>query len=298
MLKTGGHFFNKMKPIQTISEMIELLKTRNLIFADEQKAADFLFQNNYYRLSRYWQKYQINPDNGDKNFKDNANFEKILAIYELDALLRNLLQKGLGVFEICFRSRFAYYMAHSDICGQFLYLQQNSYNDKVSKNEKPKDLLMSIEKELSRSNEECVIHYKSKNEDIPIWAAVEILSFGTISKMYSRWLNKEIIKRVSQSFKSLKEYEHTANIVRSLVNLRNLCAHQARIWNRRLTIPVIDRNYLHKFGTSKGRSQWRIISILMLLVDEINQNDIYSKEILSLCKRDEEFYEGLIEPTI
>ena len=277
--------------------MIKLLKTRNLIFADEQKAENFLIQNNYYRLSGYWRKYQTNPENGDKNFKDNTKFEKILAIYELDALLRNLLQKGLGTFEICFRSKFAYHMAHSEPRGQFLYLRQNSYNAKVSKNEKPEDLLTSIEKELSRSNEECAMRYKSKNQDIPIWAAVEVLSFGTISKMYSRWQNKETVKKVSQSFKTLKEYEHTANIVRSLVNLRNSCAHQARIWNRRLTIPIIDRNYLCKFGVSNERSQWRIISILMLLADEINQNETYSKEILTLCNQNEEFNEGLFNPT-
>jgi len=287
-----------MKSAKTISEFIELLKSRNLVLADERKAEYFLFQNNYYRLSGYWRKYQINPDNGDNNFKRDTTFEEILAIYELDALLRNLLQKGIGIFEICFRSKYAYYMAHSETNGQFLYLQQDSYNDKISKNEKLEDLLISIEKELERSKEKCVIHYKSKNEDIPIWVAVEVLSFGTVSKIYSRWTNRDIIKKVSQSFKSLKEYEHTANIVRSLVNLRNLCAHQARILNRRLTVPVIDRNCLQKFGSSNLRSQWRIISILMLLVDEINQNNSYSKEILKLCERNDEFYAGLIQPTL
>jgi abortive infection bacteriophage resistance protein len=164
-----------MKSAKTISEFIELLKSRNLILTDEHKAEHFLFQNNYYRLSGYWRKYQINPDNGDNNFKKDTIFEEILVIYELDTLLRN---------------------------------------------------------------------------------------------------------------------------VRSLVNLRNLCAHQARIWNRRLTVPVTDRNYLQKFGHSNLRSQWRIISILMLLVDEINQNDSYSKEILKLCEVNKEFYAGLIQPTL
>jgi hypothetical protein len=36
----------------------------------------------------------------------------------------------------------------------------------------------------------------------------------------------------------------------------------------------------------------------MLLVDEINQNNDYSKEILSLCRKNEEFYGGLVEPTL
>jgi abortive infection bacteriophage resistance protein len=287
-----------MKPAKTTSDLINLLKTRNLTFANEHKAEVFLLQNNYYRLSGYWRKYQIDPDKGDNNFKDGIAFEKILAIYELDTQLRNLLHKGMGIFEICFRSKIAYYMAHSNANGQFLYLEQNSYNNKISKNEKPEDLLLSIEKELSRSKEKCVTHYKNRNEDIPIWAAIEVLSFGTVSKIYSRWISKDVIKNVNRNFKSLKEHIYAANIVRSLVNLRNLCAHQARIWNRELTAPVIDRNYLQKFGVSKERSQWRIISILMLLVDEINCNNSYSKEILELCKKNKEFYEGLVEPTL
>jgi abortive infection bacteriophage resistance protein len=163
-----------MKSAKTISEFIELLKSRNLVLADERKAEHFLFQNNYYRLSGYWRKYQINPDNGDNNFKRDTTLGEILAIYELDALLRNFLQKGIGIFEICFRSKFAYYMAHSETNGQFLYLRQDSYNDKISKNEKLEDLLISIEAELNRSKEKCVTHYKNKNENIPIWVAVEI----------------------------------------------------------------------------------------------------------------------------
>ncbi|MDR2579874.1 MAG: Abi family protein [Fibromonadaceae bacterium] len=287
-----------MKTAKTIAELIELLESRSLIFADERKAENFLLQNNYYRLSGYWRRYQTCPDKGDNGFADGTSFEKVVGIYRLDASLRNYLQNGLGVFEICFRSKFAYYMAHSEANGQFLYLHQSSYGNKVSKNEKPDDLLTSIKKELNRSKEKCVIHYKRKNEDIPIWAAVEVLSFGTVSKMYSRWTNKEVIKKVSQSFSLFKSYESTIHIIRSLVNLRNLCAHQARIWNRELIFQVASKTYLQKFGVSKERSQWRIISILMLLVDGINQNNEYSRDILKLCRQEEEFYAGLTSPTL
>lgn len=287
-----------MKEAKTIAELIELLKSRNLIFENESKAERLLLQNNYYRLSGYWRKYQIDPDKGNDCFVDNTTFEKIATIYELDALLRNLLLKGIGIFEICFRSKFAYDMAHSGIDGQFLYLQQAAYSNKVSKNERPEDLLASINNELNRSKDKCIIHYKKKAEGIPIWAAMEVLSFGTISKMYSRWLDKEVIKKVGQEFKTFKDYKRAKPIIRSLVYLRNLCAHQARIWNRELIFQVTDKKYLQMFGDSKERAQWRIISILMLLVDEVNQNDEYSKEILTLCKKNEEFFGGLIEPTL
>jgi hypothetical protein len=94
-----------MKPAKTIPEQIEILRLRNLNFEDESKVRQFLLENNYYRLSGYWRKYQIDPDKGENNFINNITFEQIATIYELDALLINLLQKGIRIFEICFRSR-------------------------------------------------------------------------------------------------------------------------------------------------------------------------------------------------
>jgi abortive infection bacteriophage resistance protein len=187
-------------------------------------------------------------------------------------------------------------MAHSESNGQFLYLQQNSYNNKVIDNEKPEDLLKKIHKELNRSNQKSVKHYQEINKDIPIWIAIESLSFSTMARIYSRWINREINKKVSGDFKLFRSYETSINVIRSLVDLRNLCAHYERIWNKRLAVEVIDKEYLQKFGVSSKMSQWRIISILMSLVDEINQNKKYSHAVLKLCKKNEEFYKGLIEP--
>ncbi|MCL2183784.1 MAG: Abi family protein [Chitinispirillia bacterium] len=287
-----------MKQPKTISEQIELLKSRNLIINDEIEAAQFLSKNNYYRLSGYWRKYQIDPDNSKDLFIAGTTFEMIANIYELDAQLRNLLQKGIGIFEICFRSKFAYCMAHSKPNGQLTYMQQDSYSNKVSKNENIGDLLIKINEELSRSNEKYIKHYKEKNEDIPIWAAVEILSFSTVSKMYSRWLDKNVAKETIRNYKIFKDYDGARRIIRSLVYLRNLCAHQARIWNRETIVQVVDKQLLQQFGHSKERAQWRIISILMLLLDEINLNNGFSNEVLNLCKQNDDFYNGLIEPSL
>jgi len=287
-----------MKSPTTVSEQINLLKARGLVFKDEIKAINILSQNNYYRLTGYWRKYQINPDEKDDRFVSDATFEEIIEIYELDAELRNLLLKGTGIFEICFRSKFAYHAAHSVQNGSILYLEQNSYNNNISKKEEPEDLLKEINKELQRSNEKYVTHFRKIGERLPIWVAVEILTFSTISKMFSRWTNKDVVKKVSQQFKLFKNYAETILVIRALTNLRNLCAHQARIWNKELTVKVANKKYLQNFGDSKERAPWRIISVLMSLVDEINQNDTYSKNVLSLCKQKEAFYNGLIEPTL
>jgi abortive infection bacteriophage resistance protein len=208
------------------------------------------------------------------------------------------LQLGLGIFEISFRTNFAYQISLKDNFG-ITYLEEQSYNNEIlSKDENSGDLLKSINQEIVSSKEKFIKRFAEKNEKVPIWAAIEVISFGSISKMYSRWKDDDVKKEVSKRFKSLKNYKHTVGIIRSLVNLRNLCAHQARIWNRELTAPILNRNYLQKFGSSVERSQWRIISILMLLVDEINQNEEYSKKILDLVQKDNDFFQGLIAPTL
>jgi abortive infection bacteriophage resistance protein len=287
-----------MKLPTTVLEQINLLKARGLVFNDEAKAINILSQNNYYRLTGYWRKYQINPDERDDRFVSDTTFEKIIEIYELDTELRNLLLKGTGIFEICFRSNFAYYAAHSVQNGSILYLEQNSYNNNISKDEAIGDLLKKINEELQRSSEKYVAHFRKIGEPIPIWVAVETLTFSTVSKMFSRWTNKDVIKKVSQRFKLFKKYAEAIFIIRALIYLRNLCAHQARIWNREMVVKVADKRYLQLFGDSKERAPWRTISILMSLVDEINKNDTYSKKVLKLCKQNEEFYNGLIEPTL
>jgi abortive infection bacteriophage resistance protein len=285
-----------MKLAKTILEQIALLKSQNLVFVDEIKAAQFLLKNNYYRLSGYWRKYQMDNGKGENNFIDNITFEQIVTLYELDALLANLLQKGLRIFEVCFRSKFAYYMTHSEPSGQFLYHKQSSYNNKVAENENPEDLLIKINKEITRTNNKSIKRYQ-RIEDIPILIGIEMLSFNTVSRMYSRWINKDVIKKVSAEFNLFKGYDSSIPTIRSLVILRNLCAHQARIWNKGLMAQITDKRFLNKFGPSNERSQWRVISTLMVLVDDINQNNNYSYEVMNLCKQNEEFYKGLTEPT-
>jgi len=287
-----------MKTAKTVPEQIQLLKSRHLVLNDEPYAAQFLSKNNYYRLSGYWRKYQINPDIGDNNFVDGTTFEKIVAIYELDTRLRTLLQKGIGMFEICFRSKFAYQIAISDVYGQQTYLQQDSYDNTRIPEGKPDDLLERIQQELGRSSERYIQHYTSIKEPIPIWAAIEILSFGTVSKMYSRWQDNGVVKRTVHDYKTLRNYHNAKRIIHSFVYLRNLCAHQARIWNRMAVVEAPDKDILQRFGTSQNRSLWRTISYLMLLLDEINQNNSFSNDVSRLCKRNEDFFEGLIAPTL
>ncbi|MBR3623668.1 MAG: Abi family protein [Selenomonadaceae bacterium] len=111
--------------------------------------------------------------------------------------------------------------------------------------------LTSISSEISRSKDIFIIHnLANHNGYIPIWAAVEVISFGTISKIiknlstgigsaydklaaHYRFVTQKG-NQVKPSLKALSSWIHT------LVVLRNRCAHNARIYNRALkTTPEI-----------------------------------------------------------
>ena len=48
-----------MKPFKTLEEQIEILKSRNLKFEDEEKAKFYLLHNNYYNIINCYIKYNI-----------------------------------------------------------------------------------------------------------------------------------------------------------------------------------------------------------------------------------------------
>jgi len=140
-----------MKSPITIIKQLDQLKTRGLVFKDETQAKDILLQNNYYRLTGYWRKYQIDPDHKNDQFIRGITFEDVVEIYELDIALRSLLLEGIGRFEVCFRSYLAYHIAHSTQDGSIIHLKLDSYNNRIFHDEKPEDLLKQINTELKRS---------------------------------------------------------------------------------------------------------------------------------------------------
>ena len=78
------------KQALSISEQIELLKSRGLNIADSSKAAKFLGEVSYFRFVQY-----LRPMEADKTthqFKPISRFEDAVALYNFDIELRGLQQ--------------------------------------------------------------------------------------------------------------------------------------------------------------------------------------------------------------
>lgn len=108
-----------------------------------------------------------------------------------------------------------------------------------------------VSSEIARSNDVFIKHnFENHEGEIPLWAVVEVLSFGTISKII-----KNLKTGAGSSFSLLAtnfQYKtKKGNLVnpsqkmltswiKSVSILRNMCAHNSRIYNRTiLTSPEI-----------------------------------------------------------
>ena len=228
---------NYSKPFKEISELLEILKNRRLIINDYQFATDFLHNVNYYRLSAYYIPFYESPN----LFKDNVRFEDICNLYEFDKELRGVIFKYLEQIEIILRTKITH--NHARKYGAYGYRNdENSLNKayKIRNNSTKTvydEFMEKVEQETNRSNEVFIKHIKEKykTNHLPIWALSEILSFGTLTKLYTI-LPKILKKEIANSFHENLDIKVLDNWLLGLTVVRNTCAHHARMWNRKFTI--------------------------------------------------------------
>jgi len=214
-----------LKPPTTFEQQIELFKSRGLVIKDERYVLSVLQRINYYRLTSYCLGFK-----NDDRYCEGTTFEDIIGLYEFDKKLRHSLLDIIECIEISFRTHIAYHLAHK--YGALSYLdKQHFWSEKYHA-----EFIEELTKEIGRSSELFVDHHKLKySGQFPIWVAVEMISIGCLSKLFSNMLNAD--KKVI----SIKYYNAAFSFVESwlasIAYIRNICAHHGRLYNRSLTKP-------------------------------------------------------------
>jgi abortive infection bacteriophage resistance protein len=217
----------------TFSEQAALLRARGML-GDEESMIRRLSAVNYYRLAGYWHHRKL-PDD---SFQPGTHFNVVWEQYVFDRKLRLLMMDAIERIEIALRTGFSY--EHSHAHGTFGYLEDPASLPKLAI-EQRSSLFESIEREVSRSRELFVQHFRNKYGDEhrlpPLWIATEVLSMGTVLRLFQSSSN-----RVKSAVASV--FDVSADALRtwlwSLNEVRNIAAHHGRLWNRQLgNLPII-----------------------------------------------------------
>lgn len=111
--------------------------------------------------------------------------------------------------------------------------------------------ISTVASEIARSNDVFIKHnFDNHDGEVPVWAAVEVLSFGTLSKIIKNLKtgtgSSYSILAANYQYKSIKgnlvnpSQKMFASWIQGVSVLRNICAHNSRIYNRTIhTTPEI-----------------------------------------------------------
>lgn len=145
-----------------------------------------------------------------------------------------------------------------------------------------------IREELKRNSKAPFVkNFRENYEggDLPIYALVEIFSFGTLSKFYKNMNNldkKEVAKEFGVGYTYLESW------LESISYVRNICAHYGRLYNAKLSKTPRMYNQYRKAGIVNNRI-YSILLCMMQLLKEDKQWKIFLDELELLMDK----YDGI-----
>jgi abortive infection bacteriophage resistance protein len=277
---------------------------------DVAAAAACLGRIGYYRLSGYWysaRKSHIatHPLTGavlphsisgkpqiivEDEFRYGTTFQQVMDLYVFDKRLRLLFLDAIERVEVALRVDIALLIGSR---GPWAHRDPLQLHGNFTKKINPlhgetdyKKWLERLDQTFDRSKDEFVKHFKRKypGDQPPIWIAIELWDFGMLSVFLSGMhiADREIL---AEKY-GLPRPALLTSWARNLNNVRNMCAHHGRLWNRspadqatppkRGEIPML--NHLADDKVAQSRI-YATAAALQFLLRTINPTSTWGKRL-------------------
>jgi abortive infection bacteriophage resistance protein len=240
------------QPSMTIDGQVENLKSLGLIINDEEYAKKILNDISYFRLVKA---YSLGFKSKNGEYNDGVTFEQIVELYLFNANFRQITFAEIEKIEVNVRCRIANYFAET--YGVLGYKEAVNFDDE----EYHKMFIKDIKEEVGRNSKAPFVRNFRENYEggeLPIYALVEVFSFGTLSKFYKNMKNVDK-KVVAKSFGI--GYTYLESWLESISYVRNICAHYGRLYNAKLSkTPTLYKEY-----SQAGIGNNRIFGVLLCM---------------------------------
>ena len=270
MLKLAGFSFSATmefaKPPLSYADQAALLIERGLVVSDPNVLMRQLEAVGYYRLCAYWYPFK----QADSSFVPGTSFDVVWNRYVFDRQLRLAVMDAIERVEIAIRTALVTELAMRH--GAFAHVDPKNFpSAHLARHAR---FLEELRSEAQRSRERFVDHFKATYDefpDLPIWAAVETMTFGsmfTLFAMSEKKVQKNVARKYGIAGPVLYSWLKTLNYV------RNICAHHARLWNRELAIrPMVpdvkNGPEWHRPQSIDTNRMFVVLTILRLLLHRV-----------------------------
>lgn len=237
-----------------------------LVINDVDYAKSFLNDVSYFRLIKAYS-LGLKPKNG--SYDPDVTFEQLVELYLFNSNFRQIIFSQIEHVEINFRCRIANYF--SSVYGVFGYENPDNFQSKEYHDE----ILNSIDEELLRNSRSPFVKNFKRNYEggkLPLYALIELFSFGTLSKFYKNMKNQDK-KAIAQTYGV--GYTYLESWIEHIAFVRNIYAHYGRLYNVNLAkTPILYKQY-----TQNNISNARVYATLLCL-KHLLPNDEHWKEFV------------------
>lgn len=268
-----------VKPARSYEEQaVRLLDVHNLSVGNADRARHILSTVNYYRLTTYG-KHLRRQDNPEL-FIDGVTLDDLYDLYQFDMGLRHQLLPVLEFFEVQLRAKLSYHLAMT--YGSTGYT--NSANFRLDKQSQGshKSLMNKFNIEVRREDDLAFVrHHQTKyGGKFPIWAALELFSFGMIAQLYAM-MTEDDQWAISREYRLTPE-EFSA-LIGAAVDVRNICAHYARLYNQPIEDhPILPPKYAQYYSDL-------VFPVVLMLRVAAGGHRVYSDMIRGIRQLAEDF---------
>jgi len=214
------------QPPLTVEEQVNNLKSIGLQIENEEEAICFLNDVSYFRLIKAYS-LGLKPKNGQ--YYDNVTFNTIVDLYKFNCHFRQILFVVIERIEVNLRCRLSNYFSNK--YGVLGYEDPSNFDDP----EYHATFLEDIKQEIKRNAKSPFVrnfHTNYVDSKIPMYALVELFSFGALSKFFKN-LKNEDKKQIAKTYNIT--YTYFESWIESIAYVRNLCAHYGRLYNAKLS---------------------------------------------------------------
>lgn len=276
-----------LKEPLSFSEQVQKLIAHGLIIEDEQEAEKILSRINYYRLSGYMLQFRESASSSD--LVSGHSLSEVMELYKFDCELRQLLRGYLEQVEVAYKTLISntFSLEKCIVSPHDQHYNRDNYFNKTGFDH----ILENFQREKGYFEDSLIVkhHVESYSGKMPLWVMVELMSFSSLSKLYSAmYLNsqKRIASIVGVGPNTLANHLHCLSV------LRNKCSHGARLYNTRMSPPAkLSATLLRRYPTLDNASLFAYILVVKWRLPTSDLKRSFKKDICSLIDK----YTGAID---
>lgn len=243
------------KPFLTYEEQVEKLIAKGLTIDDVDSAIGALRNIGYFSLVNGYKK--LLQDSDTRTYRGGATFSDLVGLYQFDDWLREIFIHYLMVVERKLRSTASYSFCCKYGEAQEKYLDSANYGHSGRQVRTLSGLLRILDGIANRGTDyPYIVHQRLRHGNVPLWAAVNAMTFGQVSRLYCCF-DSSVRAAVAKQYDNVNERQ-LEQMIAICVLYRNACAHGERLFDHRVRVDMPDMPLHGELGLTMRGDQYQM----------------------------------------